>query len=172
MTNDFNEALEKSRILFINDVIDEKTSAYVVAKLLYLDSLNHEDISIYINSPGGSVSDGFAITDTMELLKSKVNTIGYGTVASMAAVILACGHRRSCLRHTRCMIHQIYTGMQGKASDVEVSYRNMLEVKNDVVGLLASKVKKSVKTVEKDCERDCWMSAQEAKDYGLIDEVL
>ncbi len=169
---DLQSSMVDSRMIFINGEINRDTAITVIGNLLYLDSLNSEDINIYINSPGGSVSDGLAIIDTMELLKSKVTVIGYGTVASMAAVILACGSRRCCLKHTRLMIHQMYGGIQGNVSDVEIAYNNMMEIKSDIMGLLASKVRKTIRQVEKDCERDHWMSAKEAKEYGLIDEVL
>ena len=169
---DLQDSMIESRMIFINGEINKDTAINVIGKLLYLDSLNSEEINIYINSPGGSVSDGLAIIDTMELLKSKIKVIGYGTVASMAAVILACGHKRCCLKHTRLMIHQIYGGIQGNASDVEIAYNNMMEIKKDIMEILASKVKKNVTQIEKDCERDYWMSANEAKEYGLIDEVL
>ena len=172
MNSNINDVLNESRIIFLNGEIDPEMSNYVITKLMYLDSLNHEDISIYINTPGGSVADGLAIIDTMKLVKSKVNTIGYGTVASMGAIILACGDRRSCMEHTRCMLHQVYGGMQGRISDVEIAYNNMLEVKDELMELLSARVKKDRKKVEKDCERDHWMSAKEARDYGLIDEVL
>ena len=145
---------------------------YVVMKLMYFDALNNEDITVYINSPGGSVADGLAIIDAMNLVRSRVNTVGYGTVASMGSIVLACGEKRSCMEHTRCMIHQVYGGMQGTVSDVEIAYNNMLEVKDELMNLLASKVKKTRKQVEKDCDRDYWLSAAKAKEYGLIDEVL
>ena len=172
MNNDLMQVLNESRIIFIDDVIDAKIANYVVTKLMYFDALGNEDITIYINSPGGSVADGLAIIDAMRLVKSKVNTVGYGTVASMAAIILACGEKRSCMEHTRCMIHQVFGGMQGTVSDVEIAYNNMLEVKDELMNLLASKVKKNKKQVEKDCDRDYWLSAIKAKEYGLIDEVL
>lgn len=167
-----SEVMNDSRVIFIDGPVDEKMGTYVIGRLLYLDSLNSDDITIYINSPGGSVSEGLAITDTMELLKSKVNTIGYGLVASMGAVILACGNKRMCLRHTRCMIHQVYGGMQGTVSDVEINYNNLMEIKNDVMKLLSEKTGKNIRQIEKDCNRDYWMSASEAVEYGLIDEVL
>ena len=172
MNNDLMQVLNESRIIFIDDVIDAKMANYVVTKLMYFDALGNEDITIYINSPGGSVADGLAIIDAMRLVKSKVNTVGYGTVASMAAIILASGEKRSCMEHTRCMIHQVFGGMQGTVSDVEIAYNNMLEVKDELMNLLASKVKKNKKQVEKDCDRDYWLSAINAKEYGLIDEVL
>lgn len=172
MSNNITDVLNDSRIIFISGEINPEMSNYVVTKLMYFDSLNNDDISIYINTPGGSVADGLAIVDTMKLVKSKVNTIGYGTVASMGSIILACGDKRSCMEHTRCMIHQVYGGMQGTINDVEIAYNNMLEVKKELMSLLATKLNKTRKQVEKDCERDHWMSAKEAKEYGLIDEVL
>ena len=172
MNNNINDIMNESRIIFIDDVIDAKMANYVVMKLMYFDALNKDDITIYINSLGGSVADGLAIIDAMRLVKSKVNTIGYGTVASMAAIILASGEKRSCMKHTRCMIHQVFGGMQGTVSDVEIAYNNMLEIKDELMNLLAFKVKKSRKQVEKDCDRDYWLSAVKAKEYGLIDEVL
>ncbi len=170
--NTIIDMLNESRIIFINGEINAEMSNYVITKLMYLDSLNHDDISIYINTQGGSVADGLAIVDAMKLVKSKVNTIGYGTIASMGSVILASGEKRSCMEHARCLIHQMYSGIQGSVNDVEIAYNNMIEIKNTLIKVLSEKVRKSAKQVEKDCERDKWMNAREALDYGLIDEIL
>ncbi len=172
MSCDINEVLNESRILFIDGAIDSKMANYIITKLMYFDALNHEDITIYINSPGGNVSDGLAIIDAMELIESDVHTVGYGTVASMASVILSSGKKRRCMKHCRFLIHQVFGGMQGTLSDVEIAYNNMREIKNEVMGLLASNTGKNIEQVERDCDRDYWLSAAQAKEYGLIDEIL
>lgn len=166
------ETLVDSRIIFLVGEINEEMSNGIVAKLLYLDSINHEDITIYINSPGGSVVDGLAIIDTMNLIKSNVNTISIGTAASMAAVILACGNKRSCLPHSHIMIHQVYFGAQGTFSDVSIAYNNAQEMKMNILDILSKTCHKKISTLEKDCDRDFWMNASKALDYGIIDEIL
>lgn len=166
------ESLVDSRIIFINGEIDSSMSKFVIARLLYLDSINHDDITLYLSTPGGSVFDGLAIIDTMNLIKSNVNTIAVGTVASMGAVILACGSKRSCLKHTKMMIHQIYFGAQGTMSDVSIIYDNAQDTKKSLMELLSKATKQPVKKLEKDCDRDYWLKADEAVKYGLIDEVL
>ena len=168
----YEETLIDSRIIFINGEINSQTSDLVIKQLLYLDSISHDDISIYLNTPGGSVSEGLAIIDAMRLIKSKVNTIAIGTVASMGAVILACGDKRSCLKHTKMMIHQVYFGVQGTMSDVSIVYENAQEVKKDLLDILSETTKNPVKKLEQDCDRDYWLNAKEALDYGLIDEIL
>lgn len=164
--------LEDSRIIFINGEITSDLANAVIAQLLYLDSLNNEDISIYINSPGGSVTDGLAIIDTMELIKSNVNTVAIGTAASMAAVILACGEKRSCLKNTKMMLHQVYFGVQGTYSDAKVAYENAVKTKDQLLRILSKACNKTVKQLEKDCDRDYWLDSKEALNYGLIDEIL
>lgn len=166
------DSLIDSRIIFINGEIDADMANSIIAQLLYLDSLNNEDINIYINSGGGSVLDGLAIIDTMKFIKSKVNTVAIGTVASMAAVILASGNRRYSLEHSKMMIHQVYFGVQGTMSDVSIAYENVLDIKKTLMSLLAKACHKSISKLEKDCDRDYWMNASVALDYGLIDEIL
>lgn len=166
------DSLVDSRIIFINGEISADKANGVIAELLYLDSLNNEDINIYMNSPGGSVPDGLAIIDTMKYIKSKVNTVAIGTAASMAAVILACGDRRYSLKHSKMMIHQVYFGVQGTMSDVSIAYENVLDTKSILMGILAKACHKSINKLEKDCDRDYWMDASKALDYGLIDEIL
>ena len=167
-----NESLVDSRIIFINGEINSETSNLVIAQLLYLDAISHDDITIYLNTPGGSVSDGLAIIDTMNLVKSNVNTIAIGTVASMGAVILACGNKRASLKHTKMMIHQIYFGVQGTMSDVSIVYDNAQNTKKSLMDILSEKTKQPIKKLEKDCDRDYWLNAKEAVEYGLIDEIL
>ena len=167
-----SESLIDGRIIFLKGEITPDTADSVIAQLLYLDSISQEDIHIYINSPGGSVLDGLAIIDTMDFIGSKVNTIAIGMAASMAAVILACGERRYALKHSRMMIHQAYGGVQGTMSDIDISFRNMKECKKALMRLLSAKTGKSITRLEKDCDRDYWFSAEQAKDYGLIDEIL
>ena len=168
----FSESLIDNRIVYLSGVIDANVANNIIAQLLYLDYLNHEDIYLYINSNGGSVIDGLAIIDTMEYINSNVNTVVVGTAASMGAVILACGNKRYGLKHARVMIHQMYGGIQGTMMDMDISYKNFLDIKQSLTSLLALKTHKKIKTIEKDCERDNWMSITEAINYGLIDEVL
>lgn len=166
------ETLTDSRIIFINGEINSETSNSVIAQLLYLDSISHDDIYIYLNTPGGSVSDGLAIIDTMKFVKSKINTIAIGTAASMGAVILACGDKRYCLKHSKMMIHQVYFGVQGTMSDVSIVYDNVIDTKNSLMKLLSEATKQPVKKLEKDCDRDYWLNAEDALKYGLIDEIF
>lgn len=166
------ETLRDSRIIFINGEINADLANNVIAQLLYLDSLSHEDINIYINSVGGSVADGLAIIDTMKFVKSKVNTTAIGTAASMAAVILSCGDYRCCLKHSRMMIHQVSFGLEGNLMDVSIAYQNVLDTKKSLMSILSNSCGKTLKQIEKDCERDYWLDAPMAKEYGLIDEIL
>lgn len=168
----FEESMINSRIIFLNGAIIPDLANSVIAHLLYLDSINNNDINIYINSPGGSVSDGLAIIDTMEFVKSKINTIAIGTAASMAAVVLACGDKRYALKHSKIMIHQVYGGFEGTVSDVSIGYVNMLNAKKELMEVLSEKTGKDVKQLEKDCDRDYWLNAEQAKQYGIIDEVI
>jgi ATP-dependent Clp protease protease subunit len=155
--------------------IDDQIANLITAQLLFLESSDpKKDIIMYINSPGGSVYAGLGIYDTMQYVNPDVATICTGLAASMGAVLLAAGadKKRSGLPHSRIMIHQPMSGMQGQASDMEISLRQTLEVKKDLYMILAKHSGQKYDKIEKDSDRDYWMRAAEAKEYGLIDEVL
>ncbi|MGJ3233529.1 ClpP family protease [Marivirga sp.] len=163
------------RIIFLGMQVDDNIANVITAQLLFLQSVDaKKDISLYINSPGGSVYAGLGIYDTMHYISPDVGTICTGLAASMGAVLLAGGaeKKRSALPHARIMIHQPMSGMQGQASDMEISLKQTLSVKEDLYNILSKHSGKSYKQVEKDSDRDFWMRAEEAKEYGLIDEVL
>ncbi len=167
--------LMMDRIIFLGTQIDDYTANVVQAQLLYLDSAEPgKDISLYINSPGGSVYAGLGIYDTMQFISSDVATISTGMAASMAAVLLVAGAKgkRSALQHSRVMIHQPMGGMQGQASDMEITFHEIQKLKNELYQIIADHSGQSFKRVEKDSDRDHWMTAQEAKEYGMIDEVM
>ncbi|HMJ71002.1 MAG TPA: ATP-dependent Clp protease proteolytic subunit [Cyclobacteriaceae bacterium] len=167
--------LISDRIIFLGMGIDDQVANLIQAQLLFLASTDpKKDIVMYINSPGGSVYAGLGIYDTMQWIDPDVATICTGLAASMGAVLLAAGSakKRSSLPHGRVMIHQPMSGMQGQASDMEISLRQTLEVKKDLYNILAKHSNQTYEKVEKDSDRDYWMRAVEAREYGLIDEVL
>ncbi|MFM7193537.1 MAG: ClpP family protease [Bacteroidota bacterium] len=167
--------LISDRILFLGMPIDDQIANLITAQLLFLESADpKKDIMMYINSPGGSVYAGLGIYDTMQYVNPDVATICTGLAASMGAVLLAAGtdKKRSALPHARVMIHQPMSGMQGQASDMEISLKQTLEVKKDLYNILAKHSGQKYDKIEKDSDRDYWMRAKEACDYGLIDEVL
>lgn len=167
--------LISDRIIFLGMAIDDHIANLITAQLLFLESSDpKKDIIMYINSPGGSVYAGLGIYDTMNYVNPDVATICTGLAASMGAVLLAAGaaRKRSGLPHSRIMIHQPMSGMQGQASDMEISLKQTLEVKKDLYNILASHSGQKYEKIEKDADRDYWMRASEAKTYGLIDEVL
>ena len=167
--------LMMDRIIFLGTQIDDYTANTLQAQLLYLDSVDPgKDISIYINSPGGSVYAGLGIYDTMQLVNSDVATICTGLAASMGAVLLTAGAKgkRSALPHSRVMIHQPLGGAQGQASDIEITAREIMKTKRELYEILSAHSGVALKKIEKDADRDYWLSAREAKEYGLIDEVL
>ena len=167
--------LMMDRIIFLGTQVDDYTANTLQAQLLYLDSVDPgKDISIYINSPGGSVSAGLGIYDTMQFISSDVATICTGIAASMAAVLLCAGAKgkRSALKHSRIMIHQPMGGMQGQASDIEITAREILKLKKELYDIIATHSGQAFDKVWADSDRDYWMTSQEAKDYGMIDEVL
>lgn len=167
--------LISDRIIFLGMGIDDQVANLIQAQLLFLASADpKKDIVMYINSPGGSVYAGLGIYDTMQWIDPHVATICTGLAASMGAVLLAAGtaKKRSSLPHGRIMIHQPMSGMQGQASDMEISLRQTLEVKKDLYNILAKHANQKYEKIEKDADRDYWMRAIEAKEYGLIDEVL
>ncbi len=163
------------RIIFLGLPVDDNISNIVTAQLLFLQSTDaKKDIQLYVNSPGGSVYAGLGIYDTMQYITPDVATICTGLAASMAAVLLSGGEKgkRSALPHARIMIHQPMSGMQGQASDMEISLKQTLSVKKDLYDILAKHTGQKYEQIEKDSDRDFWMKAEEAKKYGLIDEVL
>ena len=171
---DIYSILLKNRIIFINGEIDDTLSNLVVAQLLYLDSLSHEDISIYINSPGGSVTSGLAIYDTMNFIKSDVSTICYGICASMAALLLSSGKKgkRYILPNADVMIHQVLGRSEGQASDIKIATDRILDLKNRLNTILSKNTNKHIKTIEKDTDRDNYLNAEESLKYGLIDKII
>lgn len=167
--------LISDRIIFLGMAVDDQIANLITAQLLFLESSDpKKDIIMYINSPGGSVYAGLGIYDTMNYVNPDVATICTGLAASMAAVLLAAGsdRKRSGLPHSRIMIHQPMSGMQGQASDMEISLKQTLEVKKDLYNILANHSGQKYEKIERDADRDYWMRSSEAKAYGLIDEVL
>lgn len=171
---DIYSILLKNRIIFISGEIDDTLSNLIVAQLLYLDSLNHDDISLYINSPGGSVTSGLAIYDTMNFIKSDVCTIGYGICASMAALLLSSGKKgkRYILPNADVMIHQVLGRSEGQASDVKIATDRILDLKNRLNTILSKNTNKHIKTIEKDTDRDNYLNANEALEYNLVDKII
>jgi ATP-dependent Clp protease protease subunit len=172
---DIYSRLLKERVIFIVGPIEDHMANLVVAQLLFLESENPDkDISIYINSPGGAVTAGMAIYDTMQFIKPAVSTLCIGQAASMGAVLLAGGTKgkRYCLPHSRVMIHQPLGGFQGQASDIDIHAREILKIREQLNRLLADHTGQSMETISRDTERDNFMGADMARDYGLIDEVL
>lgn len=167
--------LMADRIIFLGMGIDDNIANIVVAELLFLESVDSsKDILMYINSPGGSVYAGLGIYDTMQYIKPDVNTICTGLAASMGAVLLCAGQtgKRSALKHSRVMIHQPMGGAQGQASDIEITHREIQKLKKELYDIIAFHSGKDYDTVWKDSDRDYWLTSEEAKNYGLIDEVL
>lgn len=166
--------LMMDRIIFLGTGIDDYTSNVIQAQLLYLSSQEDSDISLYINSPGGAVYDGLGIYDTMQLIKCDVKTICTGMAASMASILLAAGTKgkRSALPHSRIMIHQPMGGVQGQASDIEIEAKQILMLKDELYQILANHSSKSLAQIEKDADRDHWMTANDAAEYGIIDSIL
>ncbi|EHQ43139.1 MULTISPECIES: ATP-dependent Clp endopeptidase proteolytic subunit ClpP [Myroides] len=167
--------LMMDRIIFLGTAIDDYVANIIQAQLLFLSSVDNEkDISIYVNSPGGGVYAGLGIYDTMQFIKPDVATICTGMAASMGAVLLCAGAdgKRSALPHSRVMIHQPLGGAQGQASDIEITAREILKLKDELYQIIAKHSGQTMEKVHHDSDRDYWMIAQEAKAYGMIDEVL
>ena len=172
---DIYSRLLKDRIVFVTGEIDDTMANLVIAQLLFLESEDPDkDIHLYINSPGGSVSAGLAIYDTMQYIKPDVSTICMGMAASMASVLLAAGDpgKRFALPYSRVMIHQPLGGVQGQASEIEITAREILRIRDEMNGILASHTGQTKEKIAQDTDRDNYMSSQEAKEYGLIDEVV
>ncbi len=171
---DLYSRLLKDRIVMLTGEIDDANANIIVAELLYLDSLNNDDISLYINSPGGIVTAGMAIYDTMNFIKSNVSTICIGIAASMSAFLLSSGTKgkRFCLPNSEIMIHQPLGGVQGQATEIKIAAERILKLKEKLNVLLSKNTGKDLKVIEQDTERDYFLSAKEALDYGLVDEIL
>ena len=172
---DIYSRLLKDRIVIIGDAIDDHIASLVVAQLLFLDAEDSDkDISVYINSPGGVITDGMAIYDTMQYVKADIATICIGQAASMAAVLLAAGTKgkRFALPNARIMIHQPHGGAQGQATDIDIQAKEILRMREMLNGIMAGHTGQTLKQIQKDMERDNFMGPDEAKKYGLIDEVI
>ena len=167
--------LMMDRIIFLGSGIDDYVSNVIVAQLLFLESTDPtRDVQIYVNSPGGSVYAGLGIYDTMQYINADVATICCGMAASMGAVLLCAGEagKRSALSHSRVMIHQPLGGAQGQASDIEITYQEIHKLKKELYDIISKHSGQTYKKVEKDSDRDYWMTSTEARDYGMVDEVL
>ncbi len=174
-TMDVFSRLMMDRIIFLGVPIDDYVANIIQAQLLFLESVDpKKDIQIYLNTPGGSVYAGLGIYDTMQYISPDVATICTGMAASMGAVLLCAGQegKRTALKHSRILIHQPMGGAQGQASDIEITTREILKLKKELYEIIAQHSKQPFKKIEKDSDRDYWMTAEEAKAYGMIDEVL
>ena len=172
---DIYSRLLKDRIVFLGSVVTDDVANLITAQFLFLESEDPErDIFFYINSPGGSVTAGLAIYDTMQYIAPDVATICTGMAASMGAVLLCAGAdgKRTALPHSRVMIHQPMSGAQGQASDMEIALKEVMKIKDELYEIISKHSKQPFEKVEKDSDRNYWMSAKEAKEYGMIDEVL
>jgi len=173
---DIYSRLLKERIIFVGMPIDDNVANLVIAQLLFLEAEDHDkDISLYINSPGGIVSSGLAIYDTMQYIKPKVSTICMGMAASIAALLLAAGEKgkRFTLPHSRIMIHQPEVhGLSGQATDIEIHAREIVKLKEQLIAIMAKHTGQPIEKITKDSDRNFFMSATEAKEYGIIDEVI
>ncbi len=172
---DIYSRLLKDRIIFLGEAIDSHVANIVIAQLLFLDAENKDkDIKFYINSPGGSVTAGLAIYDTMQYIKSDVSTICIGMAASMGATLLSSGAKgkRFALPNSEVMIHQVMGGAEGQASDIKIQAEHILKIKERLNHILASHTGQKITEVEKDSDRDYFMSAEEAKNYGIVDKII
>lgn len=171
---DIFSRLLKNRIIILSGEITDDSANLIVAQLLYLDSLNHDDISIYINSPGGVITAGMAIYDTMQFVESDVSTICLGMAASMAAFLLSCGKKgkRYILPHAEVMIHQPLGGAQGQATEIQIAAKHILKAKERLNQILAQNTGQSLQKIEEDTERDHFLDAEEALNYGIVDRIV
>ena len=172
---DLASRLLEDRIIFLSGEVNTDLANYVIAQLIYLEARDpHKDIALYINSPGGSVTDGMAIFDTMNYIKCDVSTISIGLSASMGAFLLAAGAKgkRYALPNSEIMIHQPLGGAQGQASDIEIQANHIKRIKEKINRVLSERTGKSLEQIEKDTDRDNYMTAEQAKEYGLIDEIF
>ncbi len=171
---DIFSRLLKERIVLLNGEINDNTASSIIAELLYLDSINNDDISIYINSPGGSITAGMAIYDTMNLINSDVSTICVGIAASMGAFLLSSGTKgkRYALPNAEVMIHQPLGGVEGQATEIKIAAERILKSRNKLNKILSDNTGKDIKIIEADTERDNFMDSDEALEYGIIDKVI
>lgn len=171
---DIYSRLLKERIVFLSGEINDDVANTVVSELLYLDSVNHNDISLYINSPGGSITSGMAIMDTMNYIKSDVSTICIGMAASMAAFLLSCGKRgkRYILPNAEVMIHQPLGGVSGQATEIKIAAERILKLKDKLNKILSENTNQDLKKIELDTDRDYFMDSKESLDYGIIDKII
>jgi len=171
---DIFSRLLKDRIILLSGEIDDNLANIIVSELLYLDSINHNDISLYINSPGGSITAGMAIMDTMNFIKSDVSTICIGMSASMGAFLLSCGKKgkRYILPNAEVMIHQPLGGVEGQATEIKIVAERILKLKEKLNMILSKNTGKNIKEITKDTERDYFLDSKEALDYGIVDKIL
>ena len=171
---DIYSRLLKDRIIFLSGEITDDIANTIVSELLYLDSINHNDISLYINSPGGSITSGMAIMDTMNYIKSDVSTICVGMAASMAAFLLSCGQKekRYILPNAEVMIHQPLGGVNGQATEIKIVAERIIKLKHKLNELLSNNTNQDIKKIEIDTERDYFMDANEALEYGIVDKII
>ena len=171
---DIYSRLLKERIILLNGEINDDTANSIVAQLLFLDSENNDDISIYINSPGGSITSGMAIYDTMNIIKSDVSTICIGISASMAAFLLSSGKKgkRYILPNAEVIIHQPLGGAQGQATEIKIAAERILKLKDKINKILSKNTNQSLEKIQNDTERDYFLDAEEAKQYGIIDKII
>ena len=173
---DIYSRLLRERIVFVGTPIDDHIASLTIAQLIFLEAEDSDkDISLYINSPGGSVTSGLAIYDTMKFIKPNISTICVGMAASMAAIILAGGTagKRSALPHSKIMIHQPWIGgLQGQTTDIEIHAKEMLKTRDTLYSILAENTEKSIEQISKDCDRDYFLTSAEAKDYKIIDNII
>lgn len=169
---DLYSRLLKDRIIFLTGEINDNVASIIISELLYLDNLSNEDIYLYINSPGGSITSGMSIYDTMNFINSKVITIGIGMTASMAAFLLSSGATRYALPNTEVMIHQPLGGAQGQATDIKIAAERIIKLKEKLNRILAKNTNQQLEKIYNDTERDNFLSATEALEYGLIDKII
>ena len=169
---DLYSRLLKDRIIFLTGEINDNVASIIISELLYLDNLSNEDIYLYINSPGGSITSGMSIYDTINFINSKVITIGIGMTASMAAFLLSSGATRYALPNTEVMIHQPLGGAQGQATDIKIAAERIIKLKEKLNRILAKNTNQPLEKIYNDTERDNFLSATEALEYGLIDKII
>lgn len=169
---DLYSRLLQDRIIFLTGEIDDTMSNIIISELLYLDNMNHENIYLYINSPGGAITSGMGIYDTMRFIESKVITIGVGMCASMAAFLLSSGDERYVLPNAEVMIHQPLGGAQGQATDIKIAAERIIKLKEKLNRILSNNTHQPIEKIYEDTERDNFLNAKEAKEYGLIDDII
>ena len=169
---DLYSRLLQGRIIFLTGEIDDTISNIIISELLYLDNISHENIYLYINSPGGAITSGMGIYDTMRFIESKVITIGVGMCASMAAFLLSSGDERYVLPNAEVMIHQPLGGAQGQATDIKIAAERIIKLKEKLNRILSNNTHQPIEKIYEDTERDNFLNAKEAKEYGLIDDII